>query len=68
MTTTELISLLKKVEHGASGRPREISFHVGKKYIFMPDITISSTGDGICGAELSLMIEKSKPNSAFVMI
>lgn len=58
MTTTELIELLKSVERGASGRSREISFKIGRKYIFEPNIVINSTGDGICGAELCLEIIK----------
>jgi hypothetical protein len=58
MTTTELIELLKSIERGASGRSREISFKVGKEHIFEPDITISSTGDGIAGAEVCLKIIK----------
>jgi hypothetical protein len=60
MTTTELIELLKSIEHGFSGRSREISFKVGKKHIFEPNITINSTGDGICGAEVCLEIIKKE--------
>lgn len=59
MTTTELIRLLKSIEKGASGRSREISFEVKRKrasYIHEPDIEISSTGDGIAGAEVCLRI------------
>lgn len=58
MTTTELIKLLKSIEYGASGRSREISFKIGKRNIFEPNIRISSTGDGICGAEACLEIIK----------
>lgn len=58
MTTTELINLLKSREFGASGRSREISFRIGKRYIFEPNITINSTGDGIAGAEICLEIIK----------
>lgn len=56
MNTTELIELLKSVEFGASGRPREISISYNSEKIFFPepDISISGTGDGIAGAELSL--------------
>ena len=56
MNTTELIEMLKSVEFGASGRPREISFSFNSEEIFFPspDISISGTGDGIAGAELSL--------------
>jgi hypothetical protein len=57
-TTTELIELLKSIERGGSGRSREISFKIGKKHIFEPDIIINSTGDGICGAEVCLEIIK----------
>lgn len=58
MTTTELIGLLKGVENGGiTGKPREISFYIdGCGYLFGPNIEIYSTGDGICGAELSLHI------------
>ena len=54
MTTTELIELLKSVELGASGRPREISFTSDVAYYPRPKISINSTGDGIAGAELCL--------------
>ena len=63
MTTTELIELLKSVEFGASGRPREISFSVKDDslkedlYLSDPEIKINSTGDGIAGAELTLSLE-----------
>jgi hypothetical protein len=59
MTTTELIKLLSRVEHGASGRPREISFRLKnckKVNVFEPTIEIDSTGDGCAGAELTLRI------------
>lgn len=59
MDTTELIKLLQSVEHGASGRAREISFYVGDEYIPNPTIKIHSTGDGIASAELTLLIEKT---------
>lgn len=56
MNTTELIELLKSVEFGASGRPREISisYNSEEKYFPAPDISISSTGDGVAGAEVCL--------------
>ena len=62
MTTTELIDLLQKVEKGASGRSREISLSVKKKngevkFIGEPIITLVSTGDGVAGAQIHLMIE-----------
>lgn len=59
MNTTELIELLKKVEKGASGRSREISFKIEKtrkSYIPEPNIEIYSTGDGISGAEVCFRI------------
>ncbi len=58
MTTTELIELLKRVEFSASNRPREVSFSLPEDGVFIskPEITISSTGDGIAGAELTLEI------------
>lgn len=57
MTTTDLMNLLKDIEFGASGRSREISFEVSEEYISEPIITISSTGDGIAGAQLCLQIK-----------
>lgn len=56
MNTTELIELLRSVEFGASGRPREISisYNLGKIFFPEPDINITGTGDGIAGAELYL--------------
>ena len=57
MTTTELIELLKKMEHGASGRAREISLAVGEKYISNANFKFYSSGDGCAGATLCLKIE-----------
>jgi hypothetical protein len=64
MTTTELINLLKKVEFGGSGRSREITIWTGEDYTTAvlsenQELVISSTGDGICGAELDLHIRAS---------
>lgn len=56
MTTTELIALLKRVEHGASGRSREISLMLDDNFVSSPNIEIYSTGDGCAGAELCLEI------------
>ena len=66
MTITKLIELLKKVEYGASGRSREITIYTQKltgeldKAILteLDNLEISSTGDGIAGAEISLVIKK----------
>ena len=62
MDTIGLIELLEDQKTGASGRNREISFYfqdniTGERY-FMgePDISVGSTGDGICGAEICLDI------------
>ena len=60
MTTTELIILLQKIEHGASGQSREISFTVGDLYIADAEVKLISTGDGCCGAEVDLEIVKNK--------
>lgn len=64
MTTTELIEVLKRLEKGASGRSREISFWVGGEhegqFISSPEIEVLSTGDGIAGAEITLLLTKSK--------
>lgn len=56
MTTTELIELLKSIEFGASGRPREISISFDSEGMFIPypKMNIAGTGDGISGAELTL--------------
>lgn len=56
MTTTELIELLKSVEFGASGRPREISIEIDDNYLAEPIIKIVGCGDGAAGAELLLKI------------
>lgn len=56
MTTTELIRLLKRIEFGASGRPREISITTDDSFYPSPDISIFATGDGIAGAELCLSV------------
>ena len=39
MNTTELIEMLKSVEFGASGRPREISFSFNSEEIFFLVLT-----------------------------
>lgn len=61
MTTTELIELLSNVEHGGvSGESREISLILPDgKYLSNFDIEVSSTGDGVAGAELTLAINRS---------
>lgn len=56
MTTTDLIKILKSVEFGASGKPREISVSFKNEFCFEPDITVISTGDGVAGAQLCLGI------------
>lgn len=58
MTTTQLIELLKKNEFGGiTHKSREISLTVNGKFMPCPEITLSSTGDGICGAEISLDVD-----------
>lgn len=55
MTTTELIKILQDNETGAiSLKPREISLIINGRYMPNPQITLSGTGDGICGAEIDL--------------
>ena len=63
MNTTELIELLKSVEFGASGRPREISisYNSEEKYFPAPDISISSTGYAVASVGDSINLEQ--PNS-----
>lgn len=60
MTTTDLIEALQRLERGASGRSREISFYIGAgceaEFIPNPVIEVDGTGDGIAGAELTLRI------------
>lgn len=60
MTTTELIKLLKQFEHGTSGRPREVSLVIetnsDKCFLAEPHITFNGSGDGVAGAELSLLV------------
>jgi hypothetical protein len=60
MTTTELIELLTNLEHGASGRAREISLviKIGENSHFLsePQIIVDGSGDGVAGAELSLLV------------
>ncbi len=58
MTTTELIKILKDNECGGiSHKPRELSLTINGKYMPNPQITLSSTGDGICGAEIDLDVD-----------
>lgn len=58
MTTTDLIKLLQEHELGGiSKRPREISLTVNGQFMPHPEITLSSTGDGICGPEISLDVD-----------
>lgn len=48
MTTTELIDLLKKYEHGgATGRPREITLTVNGAFMPHPHFYVDSTDDGL---------------------
>ncbi len=72
MTTTELIKILKDNECGGiSHKPREISLTINGKYMPNPQITLSSTGDGVCGAEIALDIdgdfmEEQEPNDDLI--
>lgn len=57
MTTTELIKILQDNEKGAiSHKSREISLTINGRYMINPQINVSGTGDGICGAEIDLDI------------
>ena len=62
MNTTELIELLKSVEFGASGRPREISisFNSGEMFFPNPKFNIAGAGDRVLTLELTgeVWIEK----------
>ena len=58
MNTTELIKILQENEcGGVSHKPRKISLTVNDRYMPNPQITLSSTSDGICGPEICLDIE-----------
>ena len=58
ITTTELIKLLQDNELGGiSHKPRKISLTVNGRYLSNPQITLSSTGDGICGPEIDLDVD-----------
>ena len=57
MTTTELIKILQDNEKGGvSHKPRNISLTINGRYMPNPQISLSNTGDGICGAEIDLDI------------
>lgn len=58
MTTTELIKILQDNERGGiSHKPRNISLSINGRYMPDPQISLSGTGDGICGPEIDLDIE-----------
>lgn len=58
MTTTELIKILQDNEKGGiSHKPRNISLNINGRCMPNPQISLSSTGDGICGPEIDLDIE-----------
>lgn len=57
-TTTELIKTLTELEYGGiSKKPRVISLTVNGKFMPEPDITLSGTGDGIAGPEISFDVK-----------
>lgn len=61
MTTTELIELLKANEFGGiTGKPREISIDTDMGFMPNPTIIVTSTGDGMLGAEITLTIFEEK--------
>lgn len=58
MTTTELIKILQDNEKGGiSHKPRNISLCINGQYMPNARISLSSTGDGVCGPEIDLDIE-----------
>ena len=58
MTTTELIKILQDNEKGGiSHKSRQISLTVNGKYLPAPQITLSSTGDGIAGPEIDFNVD-----------
>lgn len=62
MNTTELIELLKNVEFGASGKPREIniSFNSGEMFLPNPKLNIAGAGDRVVTLELTGEIWKDE--------
>ncbi len=74
MTTTELIELLIQNEKGGiSHKSREISLTINGKYMPNPQITLSSTGDGIAGPEIDLDIdgeffEEQEPKTEWIPV
>jgi len=58
MTTTELIKILQDNEKGGiSHKSRQISLTVNGRYLPDPQITLSSTGDGIAGPEIDFDVD-----------
>lgn len=58
ITTTELIKLLQDNELGGiSHKPRKISLTVNGRCLPEPQITLSSTGDGILGPEIDFDVD-----------
>lgn len=58
MTTTELIKILQDNEKGGiSHKSRQISLTVNGRYLPEPQITLSSTGDGIVGPEIDFDVD-----------
>ena len=55
MNTTELIELLKSVEFGASGRPRDISISLNSEEMFFPNpkLNVVGAGDRVVTLELT---------------
>ena len=48
MTATELISLLKQNEFGASGKPRNVNLSIpGYGFLAETNFTVNSTDDGL---------------------
>lgn len=65
MTTSELISFLKKYEFGgATGRPREVSFDYHGLFIPTPTIDVDSTGDGLF-TEICLGLDMHFPHTNY---
>ena len=58
MTTTELIKILRDNEKGGiTHKSRQISLTVNGRYLPNPQITLSSTGDGIVGPEIDFDVD-----------
>lgn len=58
MNTTELIELLKNLEHGGvTNKPRKISIKLNDTIYSNVDMQVIATGDGCAGAEILIELK-----------